>query len=92
LTPPPAVSLRLRCRYCRALARSRWGAGGRGRYALTQAYRLAGVGSDAAILISAYHCRAMLDPAIRPGVPIWRWDDVAVSDCAVATHYRLHLR
>jgi hypothetical protein len=25
------------------------------------------------------------------GVPIWRWDDMAVSDCAVATHYRLHL-
>lgn len=25
------------------------------------------------------------------GVPIWRWDDMAVSDCAVATRYRLHL-
>jgi hypothetical protein len=51
------------------------GAGGhvqsftRGRYALTQAYRLAGVGPEAAILISAYHCRTMLDPAICLGTP-----------------------
>lgn len=52
------------------------GAGGnaqsftRGRYALTEAYRLAGVGTDAAILLPAYHCRTMLDPAIRLGAPI----------------------
>lgn len=25
------------------------------------------------------------------GVPIWRWDDMAVSDCPIATQYRLHL-
>ena len=25
------------------------------------------------------------------GVPIWRWDDMAVSGCAVAAQYRLHL-
>jgi hypothetical protein len=25
------------------------------------------------------------------GIPIWRWDDMAVSDCAVASNYRLHL-
>jgi dTDP-4-amino-4,6-dideoxygalactose transaminase len=42
----------------------------RGRYALTQAYRLSGVGPNAAILIAAYHCRTMLDPAIRLGAPI----------------------
>jgi hypothetical protein len=42
----------------------------RGRFALTQAYRLAGVGPKAAILISAYHCRTMLDPAIRLGAPV----------------------
>jgi len=42
----------------------------RGRYALTEAYRLAGVGADAAILLPAYHCRTMLDPAIRLGAPI----------------------
>jgi dTDP-4-amino-4,6-dideoxygalactose transaminase len=42
----------------------------RGRYALTEAYRLAGVGPDAAILLPAYHCRTMLDPAIRLGAPI----------------------
>jgi dTDP-4-amino-4,6-dideoxygalactose transaminase len=27
----------------------------------------------------------------RLGVPIWRWDDMAVSDCAVAADFRLHL-
>ena len=27
----------------------------------------------------------------RLGVPVWRWDDMAVSSCAVATDYRLHL-
>lgn len=25
------------------------------------------------------------------GMPIWRWDEMAVSDCPVATDYRLHL-
>lgn len=25
------------------------------------------------------------------GVPIWRWDELAVSDCPVSQHYRLHL-
>ena len=25
------------------------------------------------------------------GVPIWRWDEMAVSDCPVATQYRSHL-
>lgn len=25
------------------------------------------------------------------GVPVWRWDEMARSDCAVATDYRLHL-
>ena len=25
------------------------------------------------------------------GLPIWRWDEMAVSDCAVSTRYRLHL-
>lgn len=27
----------------------------------------------------------------RLGMPIWRWDDMAISDCAVSTHYRLHV-
>ena len=27
----------------------------------------------------------------RLGVPVWRWDDMAVSGCAWATRYRLHL-
>ncbi len=25
------------------------------------------------------------------GMPIWRWDEMALSDCAVATHYSRHL-
>lgn len=27
----------------------------------------------------------------QAGLPIWRWDDMALSDCAVASRYRLHL-
>ena len=27
----------------------------------------------------------------QAGMPIWRWDDMAVSDCPVASEYRLHL-
>lgn len=27
----------------------------------------------------------------RAGLPVWRWDDMAVSDCGVADRYRLHL-
>lgn len=27
----------------------------------------------------------------RLGVPIWRWDDMAVSDCPIASRYRLQL-
>ncbi len=42
----------------------------RGRYALLEAYRLCGAGPDRSILIPAYHCRTMLDPAIRLGAPI----------------------
>lgn len=37
----------------------------RGRYALTDAYRLCGVGANTALLAPSYHCRTMLDPAIR---------------------------
>jgi perosamine synthetase len=37
----------------------------RGRYALHQAYIQAGVGKDSSLLAPAYHCRTMLDPAIR---------------------------
>lgn len=36
-----------------------------GRYALHDAYRLAGVGTEGALLAPAYHCRTMIDPAIR---------------------------
>lgn len=39
----------------------------RGRYALFDAYRLAGVGAQGALLAPAYHCRTMLDPAISLG-------------------------
>lgn len=36
----------------------------RGRYALREAYRLAGIGPGSALLAPAYHCRTMLDPAL----------------------------
>jgi hypothetical protein len=42
----------------------------RGRYALTEAYRLAGLGVGGALLAPSYHCRTMLDPAIRLGAAI----------------------
>lgn len=37
----------------------------RGRYALYDAYRLSGIGPDGTLLVPAYHCRTMLDPAVR---------------------------
>jgi dTDP-4-amino-4,6-dideoxygalactose transaminase len=36
----------------------------RGRYALREAYRLAGIGPGSTLLAPAYHCRTMLDPAL----------------------------
>lgn len=39
----------------------------RSRYALTDAYGLCGVGPSGALLAPAYHCRTMLDPALRLG-------------------------
>jgi perosamine synthetase len=39
----------------------------RGRYALTEALRLCGVGPTSTLMAPAYHCRTMLDPAIRLG-------------------------
>lgn len=36
----------------------------RGRYALGEAYRLAGVGREGALFAPAYHCVTMLDPAM----------------------------
>lgn len=42
----------------------------RGRYALHEAYRLAGVGAGGALLAPAYHCRTMLDPAAALGAEI----------------------
>lgn len=42
----------------------------RGRYALGEAYRLAGVGRDGALLAPAYHCITMLDPALNLGADV----------------------
>lgn len=42
----------------------------RGRYALTEAYRLCGVGPNRPLLAPSYHCRTMLDPAITQGAPV----------------------
>lgn len=39
----------------------------RGRYALREAYRLAGIGPGCRLLAPAYHCRTMLDPALALG-------------------------
>lgn len=37
----------------------------RGRYALRSAYKQAGIGPEASLLAPAYHCRTMIDPAVR---------------------------
>lgn len=42
----------------------------RGRYALFEAYRLAGVGKSGALLAPSYHCGTMLDPALRLGAAV----------------------
>ena len=42
----------------------------RGRYALTQAYLQSGLGPNGSLMAPAYHCRTMLDPAIRLGAKI----------------------
>jgi hypothetical protein len=42
----------------------------RGRYALAQACALSGVGPGGALLAPAYHCRTMLDPALRWGAAV----------------------
>lgn len=39
----------------------------RGRYALREAYRLAGIGPGGTLLAPAYHCRTILDPALALG-------------------------
>jgi dTDP-4-amino-4,6-dideoxygalactose transaminase len=39
----------------------------RGRYALHEAYRLAGLDEHGTLLAPAYHCRTMLDPALALG-------------------------
>jgi len=39
----------------------------RGRYALRESYRQAGVASGTSLLAPAYHCRTMLDPALALG-------------------------
>lgn len=41
-----------------------------GRYALLEAFRLSGVGPAGNVLIPAYHCRTMLDPALSLGSKI----------------------
>lgn len=42
----------------------------RGRYALTDAFRLCGLAPGFTLLAPAYHCRTMLDPALRLGAEI----------------------
>ncbi|MDI6750880.1 MAG: DegT/DnrJ/EryC1/StrS family aminotransferase [Rhodocyclaceae bacterium] len=42
----------------------------RGRYALREAYRLAGIGPGSTLFAPAYHCRTMLDPALALGAGV----------------------
>lgn len=42
----------------------------RARYALFEAFRRCGVGAGERVLLPAYHCRTMLDPAIRLGAQV----------------------
>lgn len=42
----------------------------RARYALTEALRHCGLGPGTALLAPAYHCRTMIDPAIRLGAQV----------------------
>lgn len=42
----------------------------RGRYALGEAYRRAGLDADSALLAPAYHCVTMLDPALALGAEV----------------------
>lgn len=42
----------------------------RGRYALEEAYRLAGLDRESTLLAPAYHCLTMLDPAINLGAHV----------------------
>lgn len=37
------------------------------------------------------HPQAHFAPLKRLGMPIWRWDEMAISDCATARRYRQHL-
>lgn len=42
----------------------------RARYALHAAYRLSGAGPQGTVLLPAYHCRTMLDPALSIAAPV----------------------
>lgn len=42
----------------------------RSRYALTEAFRLCGVGAAGTLVAPAYHCRTMIDPALRLGARV----------------------
>lgn len=42
----------------------------RGRYALGEAYRRAGIDDDSALLAPSYHCVTMLDPALALGADV----------------------
>lgn len=60
-----------------------------GRYALHDAYRLSGVGPQGALLAPAYHCRTMIDAAIRLGAPIQFYGLDPALGCDVETLARL---
>jgi perosamine synthetase len=59
----------------------------RGRYAITEAFRLSGLNEETTLLAPAYHCRTMLDPAIRLGAAMTLYplnDDLSPNLSALA--------
>jgi perosamine synthetase len=61
------------------------------RYALMEAYRLSGVGSNGALLAPAYHCRTMLDPAqaLKAQIAFYELDDGLIPNIdSIAVAYQ----
>jgi len=76
--PPPRVPLLPRAAFGLAASKPAPAPPGRvfrhfarGRYALHEAFRLAGVGPGRALFAPAYHCRTMVDPALSLAAPVY---------------------
>ena len=62
----------------------------RARYALRQAYHLAGVGTGGALLAPSYHCRTMIDPALALDGPVVLYPLTPDLEVDLAALDRLH--